>query len=92
MLYEVITVQLMGGELGIESEPGQGSVFWFALPLPAAPCVSALAGDGVEASAFTDRRAFNVLLAEDIDENAELARLRLESEGHAVTRVGNGLV
>jgi len=77
--------QLMGGEVGIISEPGKGSVFWFSARLrggdPAA-ARQAAAGQTSEAGRsldqFVDAR---LLLAEDNEINREVALDMLDAVG-----------
>jgi PAS domain S-box-containing protein len=66
-------IEMMGGEIGATSRPGEGSTFWFEVPLPVAE-----AGDAVEADAVFDLPAgLRVLMADDAPANRELVRIIL---------------
>ena len=85
-------VELMGGKIWVDSLQGVGSIFHFTVKLKtitgSAKLVNAQLGKE-KRPPFSPRR-FKVLLAEDIPENYELARIRLEEQHHQVTIVENG--
>jgi signal transduction histidine kinase len=79
-------VELMGGEIGVDSIPGQGSRFWCVLDLPVAVAPERREPEAPEASA----RPLNVLVADDNEANRELIGTLVRAMGHEVDVVADG--
>lgn len=83
-------VRQMGGDIGLESEPGEGSLFWVRVSLPpyASPqeAGSTDAADGINAIS----RPLDVLVVEDNEINRLVVREMLQGAGHAVTEAPDG--
>lgn len=88
-------VELMGGTVGVRSQPGAGSVFWFDLQLPVshAPVPAADEGALLEAHELPDeapRRAARVLLVEDDAVNQLVVETMLRKLGCSVELAADG--
>ena len=81
-------VELMGGEIGVESEEGRGSTFWFKVNLRKAEAVEASGAPGEKAPQAL--REAHLLLVEDVEANQEIAQVVLEAAGYIVDVAGNG--
>ena len=85
-------VSLMGGEITVESLPGQGSCFSFEVEFPLARIeeVREYEAEGLASAAPPRFEHRSVLLVEDNPTNQQVARELLETVGLAVSIANNG--
>jgi CheY-like chemotaxis protein len=79
-------VELMGGSIGVESTPGQGSKFWFLLPAPSSKAPKRRP----EAPRSVAGRSLDILIVDDLPVNRQLVRAMLEPLGHSFDEAASG--
>lgn len=83
-----VLVEMMNGEIGVESEVGQGSNFWIKIPLAQ---TSAPAASKVEESPLADISGKEILLAEDNATNRMVVTRILKKHGAKIVEAVNGI-
>jgi len=82
-------VELMGGRLECDSRPGEGSRFWFEIPLPPVEQASA-AVDEVQPISDVREQPLRVLLADDHPANRKIIEIMLAATAMELVVVEDG--
>ncbi len=90
-------VQMMGGQIGVDSTPGHGSTFWFTVRLArdrsaAVPPAPTFSNETAEARLRRDYPGVRILLAEDEPISQEVSRGLLEDVGLQVDLADDGAI
>jgi signal transduction histidine kinase/ActR/RegA family two-component response regulator len=85
-------VELMGGTLDCDSTPGEGSAFWFEIPLPTieAPVQPAAAVAGAGADVDVGASPLRILLADDHPANRKVVEIMLAATAMEIVAVEDG--
>jgi two-component system sensor histidine kinase/response regulator len=78
-------VELMGGQIGVESKPGKGSRFWFSVTLQ-----KQKESKETFPIAFSDIQGCRILVVDDNQTNRTILIKMLESFGCSIEAVGSG--
>ena len=83
-------VDMMSGEIGVESKPGKGSRFWVELPFEVEEILDSSKDDFNDEQVLELLHEFRILLVEDNLINQKITKFNLEKNGCKVDVANNG--